>query len=395
VAETARQPGHLDALDGLRGIACLVVFLHHCTAAFWFSLYTRPDLNPLTLLCNGTFAVHVFFVMSGFVLSLAYVRTPRLPILVSATARRYFRLAIPSTVAVLIAYALMALGFGYAQDLARIVEHSAWIEKQWTFPPLLGSALKQGLWNSCFGGTQNFDGVLWTMQYEFKGSLILFGALALTTGIKNRGFAFLAAAAGFLVFGGWEFAEFLLGGLLCIVWVQRGASIANRYVALLVLAASLYIAWRLPTHMADWSWGDSKLREWVSGMLGAIGVVSVAAYSPLVQRTLSSRPFVWLGKISFPLYLIHMPILLSAGAGVYCALHGRGWAHDWAGLAAFATTAALSFPAAALGTATIEPWSVRIGQMAYRVLFEPVAEPAMRKTVGEDSVSRESRTVAA
>ena len=374
MAEAATQRGHLHALDGLRGIAALVVFVHHCTAAFWFSLYSQTRWNPLTLLCNGTFAVHIFFVMSGFVLSLAYVRTPRLPILVSASARRYFRLAIPSSASVLIAYSLMVLGCGHTEDCARVVDNNEWIRQQWTFEPRLSPAFKQGLWNSCFGGTSNLNGVLWTMQYEFKGSLLLFGALALTTGIRNRWLALLVAGMGFLWIGGWPFAEFLFGGLLCVLWVERGSLLANRNVALIGLAASLYVAWRLPFHMLDWSIGDSLLRTWVSCMLGAIGVVSIAVFSPLVQRALSNRAFVWLGKISFPLYLIHLPILFSAGAATYCAMHGRGWSGDWAGLAGCATTAALAFPLAALGAATIEPWSVRIGQLAYRALFEPAAD---------------------
>jgi peptidoglycan/LPS O-acetylase OafA/YrhL len=391
MGQAAMPRGHLHALDGLRGIAALMVFAHHCIAAFWLPVYYTKDADPLLLLANGHFAVHIFFLMSGFVLSLAFVRNPQLPILVSSAARRYFRLAIPSIASVLFAYGLMALGFAYVQDCARVVEHNQWLAPNWNCVPTLHRALKEGLWYSCFGGEFRYNPVLWTMTFEFHGSLLLFGVLALTSGIKNRWLALLAIACFCVTYHRWPDAEFIVGGLLCMLWVERGAFLTNRVAALAVLATSLYAAWRLPMHLADWSWGAPQEREWIGAMIGAIGVVFVAVFSPLLQRALSNRFFVWLGKISFPLYLFHLPILFSAGAGTYLLLHAHGWGNNWAGLAATVMTAALSFPIAALGAATIEPWSVRIGYMAYRLLFEP----AVRRAPAKDSAGRDSPTLAA
>ncbi len=73
------------SLDGLRGVAALVVVVHHClltsivlaatyrggTTSGWglSELLTR---TPLHLLWDGTGMVLVFFVLSGFVLTLAF-----------------------------------------------------------------------------------------------------------------------------------------------------------------------------------------------------------------------------------------------------------------------------------------------------------------------------------
>jgi len=60
-------------------------------------------------------------------------------------------------------------------------------------------------------------------------------------------------------------------------------------------------------------------REWLSvgGLLMILGVL----HSPHLRYFLSRKPFVWLGKISFPVYLLHaiflcsiMPWILYAGA---------------------------------------------------------------------------------
>ncbi|MGH7001396.1 MAG: acyltransferase family protein, partial [Stellaceae bacterium] len=73
----------LPSLDSLRGIAALTVVIHHTLTtlpAFW-AVYTGAPasrlarimaFSPLHLLWDGHQAVLVFFVLSGFVLSLPY-----------------------------------------------------------------------------------------------------------------------------------------------------------------------------------------------------------------------------------------------------------------------------------------------------------------------------------
>lgn len=70
---TTNAAGRLPALDGIRGVACLMVFAVH------FGQTTRLDgnLGPFELaraLANGNTGVAIFFVLSGFLLSLPYWR---------------------------------------------------------------------------------------------------------------------------------------------------------------------------------------------------------------------------------------------------------------------------------------------------------------------------------
>ena len=366
----AQKRDHLGALDGLRGIASVTVVVFHCVTVFWSPLLSGERENPASLLWNGPFAVHIFFVLSGFVLSLGFLRSQDISHLASAAGRRYFRLTVPALASVLITYSLMTLGFAHVEDCARVLEHNEYLRPFWKLPPSILTALKEGLWTACFSvNFPKYNGVLWTMQYEFKGSLLLFATLALTARAKNRWVVFLIAAAVCLSFNGFPYAEILSGSLLCMLWCcKRGAILANKPVALTLLTASLFVAWRCPLRTLLGDAGNS-VNGFIDSMPAAIGVVAAVAFSPLLQRTLSTRAFVWLGKISFPLYLIHWPIVLTAGTGAYTFLRTIGWAHESAAVVACALIAPLSFAAAALGAATVEPWSIRIGNVVYRRLL--------------------------
>jgi peptidoglycan/LPS O-acetylase OafA/YrhL len=77
VADTQRKPPRIDIIDGLRGLAILGVIFHHVfTANFFPGIYGYWIygllLSPFTMLSNGFQGVTLFFILSGFVLTLPY-----------------------------------------------------------------------------------------------------------------------------------------------------------------------------------------------------------------------------------------------------------------------------------------------------------------------------------
>src|SRR6476660_9352443 len=110
-------------LDGLRGLAALVVVACH-------ALSTLPDIgrvvagdrtaglssseawavfSPLHILWNGTPAVHVFFVLSGFVLILPFTKSLPGRSWAPYYAKRLLRLYLPAWAALALAVVLMVL----------------------------------------------------------------------------------------------------------------------------------------------------------------------------------------------------------------------------------------------------------------------------------------------
>ncbi|CAM4864631.1 unnamed protein product [Rotaria socialis] len=103
-------------LDGLRGILCLIVVFSHALLMGKtkheekFSIFFRPWMqhSPLRLLVAGEFAVASFFVLSGCVLVRRYFELFNdISILFSGTIRRFPRLFIPSSVALLLYFSIL------------------------------------------------------------------------------------------------------------------------------------------------------------------------------------------------------------------------------------------------------------------------------------------------
>ena len=64
---------HYELLDGLRGVAAILVLIYHIFEGFAFAESTNGEGSGLiTTLNHGHIAVDFFFILSGFVISYAY-----------------------------------------------------------------------------------------------------------------------------------------------------------------------------------------------------------------------------------------------------------------------------------------------------------------------------------
>jgi peptidoglycan/LPS O-acetylase OafA/YrhL len=66
--------------------------------------------------------------------------------------------------------------------------------------------------------------------------------------------------------------------------------------------------------------GDTSHFVWDAG---AVLMIFVLLGNPFLKRLFSQSWAVWLGLLSFPIYLLHGPIILSVGAKSF--LGGLGW----------------------------------------------------------------------
>lgn len=309
-------------LDGLRGVAALMVLLGHgflVSPAFAAAALGQPFTGgwrhllvdtPLHLFWDGKASVIVFFVLSGFVLSLPFAGG-RPPAWDDYYPRRILRLYLPVWAAVGLAVAL-------AEAVPRVVRPGqSWL--------LNGSAGQLGvgtiLHNLLLVRTTSLDTPLWSLGWEVAFSLLLplyvFGlrrekrrslgllALVSTCLLVWEGPLYAANAAP----AGWKGAlvylpVFAFGVLLA---AGRASALLRRcppagWAA--VLVASLLLLgtnWSLPPNRC-------------SGLMvvaGAVGVVAVAVFWQPFARGLSTRPVRALGRWSFSLYLTHEPILVS------------------------------------------------------------------------------------
>jgi len=130
--------------------------------------------TPLALLYAGTFAVAIFFVLSGFVLSIGFFQTGDVKIVKKLALSRYLRLMIPALVSVILAFLLMSIGFSRIPEAAGQITGSASWLSSWSFDTNLFAAIKNGAVDIFVHAGSAFNNVLWTMFTEFIGSFMVF-----------------------------------------------------------------------------------------------------------------------------------------------------------------------------------------------------------------------------
>jgi peptidoglycan/LPS O-acetylase OafA/YrhL len=314
----------LNHLDGLRGIAAVIVVVFHGMSALvpWLV----PDqqnsaawiaYSPIAVLWNGTFAVSVFFVLSGFVVTNATLRKSD-PLWVDLIIR-YLRLAVPATLSALVGWALLSALPNAATELSYMTG-SRWL--QWTYQgdiPGFGSAAYNGLIGIFVTGGSFFNNVLWTMRPELFGSIACFGVcLFRSTHLRLVATTILAVAA--LLSRHFEYECFVFGIYLREAWASgrlpSAFPVSVLSIGLIVGSQSgdaaniLGLTW-LPTALTPSGKGGLLYP------IAATFVVYGCMRSALLTHALSGKVGTFLGSVSFPLYLIHVPVTYTLIAKGY------------------------------------------------------------------------------
>jgi len=172
-------------LDGLRGWAAVIVLFHHV----FVDGLPANDFMADRLFCariffmNGTFAVCLFFVISGFSLSISYLQTGDEKGLARMAAGRYVRLAIPIFAICSIIYLPLALNI-----IPPSGERPHPLDMFGTFTPSVAGLLEFSLVGVFVSqsNVENYDPPLWTMFYEFLGSFMVFATVAIVRSWRLR-----------------------------------------------------------------------------------------------------------------------------------------------------------------------------------------------------------------
>ncbi len=345
--------GHLPALDGLRGIAIVIVLLYH---------------HSITWMTGGELTVSMFFTLSGFLITRLMVAewdssgTISLRRFYERRARRLF----PASFIVLLLVAII-----------------------WTFFP--GSGRRLGVWE-WFSGLAYFENIylqsagkdygglfglgnplqhLWSLSLEEQVYIVfpILCLVALNTSVRGarvktersedvsgaisttsawRLFAVLTAlAVGAIALGAWyrshpplwskvpgldaqctgsscayyatevRVGEFLLGaafGVLWMVWSRapRIIEVLRHRVSSTISWPTLvfaYVVWFTVGWQNDWGHLFFPWAVLVNGLLTLV-LIAFAIAGTGMCRFLSWRPIAWLGHVTYTTYLVHWPMFL-------------------------------------------------------------------------------------
>ena len=314
---------HVPSLTGVRGVAALWVVLFHIQI---FSgelginfLYGTPILR------TGWAGVDLFFVLSGFVLMLVHERDfPRLrwPPLLRFAWLRFFRVYPLATVVLLLILAMVLVDRDFAATWTNLS-----VPPNFTVSSFFRTLFLATRWWSPTDGDWNQP--VWSLSVEILGYVAFPFIAVLSTRLNNRWLIvglticcliFPTAYAYFvhppkiynddLFWGaGTRMAGAFTGGVLLArlhrltpeSWrskqgVVADLGVAGLFVALLVEQPYLY--------------------GLITLCFGAI-VYGLAADRGLANRVFAAPLAVWLGRISFPLYLAHLMALAWLRYGLF------------------------------------------------------------------------------
>jgi peptidoglycan/LPS O-acetylase OafA/YrhL len=306
---TAQGRRKIPGITGIRGIAaCWVVLLHY------FHLTIFPPhfqfLNHLPVLRRGYLGVDLFFLLSGFVLSLTYKRRLSSPDLLETQnflIARIFRVY-PLHLVIMLCFAAVAVATGASLFF---IGNGPYTFKTFVLATLLiqSWALQPQVWNL----------PAWSLSDELL-AYIFFPLLMIgVCRVRNWRVAMLSAIGAFAILvaicaispnPGFDhlnrigmircLTEFPAGMLLFRIFELKkfGAQAAGPLflIGMLLMAVAMF---------------SGKL-DLLSLPAFCLLILSCAIGSPLVDRVFGNRVCHWLGEISYSIYMIHYLFLETA-----------------------------------------------------------------------------------
>ncbi|MDB5350758.1 MAG: putative acyltransferase [Planctomycetota bacterium] len=370
----------LSELDGLRGLAAVVVVAQHLVHARYNTESVGPPwLNSyatswLGIFSDGRAAVIVFFVLSGFVLSLPWMNG-RPPAYRPYLVKRVCRIWIPFVIALTVATLLkIGLYHGPPRHL------SCYMTSIFTDPASFRSFATQALLVVVMS-EQQYNPVSWSLVYEMQISLIfpiLMMGIARRSAWTIAGVGLALASLGTIGLaklmsrpdcqwtGGYLWTvtylcPFLIGAAMAKgrAWIAR----CPWWLSLAIGAACIDYRIDLPSSPRG------VPLHLILEVTGAAALIASALADGPFRRLLRSRPVDQIGRWSYSLYLYHVLLMLAV------MTIGDGWLPFW-GLAMIVVT--LCLPLAWAGYECIEVPAIQLGKWLTRNRGEPAGIPIDR-----------------
>ncbi len=304
---------HYDILDGLRGVAALLVIVYHVFECF--------DWTPVP---HGYLAVDFFFVLSGFVIGYAYdSRWDE-----GLTVGHFFKRRLIRLHPMVIMGAVIGALCFFLQGSVRW--DGTHVSAGWVMVAMLLGMfmlpLYPGVAADVRGNGEMFplNGPSWSLFFEYIGNILY--ALLLRR-LSTCWLAAVAAVSGVLLTGiavhdgylgvGWTMADSgLWTGLVRMLFPYSLGMLMARvfrplkrvHGAFWVCAVIIFVVGCLPLTFGE-------MAPWQNGLYDVLCVIVVfpclvwLGASQLSVGTVTKRVSHFLGELSYPLYAVHYPLM--------------------------------------------------------------------------------------
>lgn len=331
-------------LDGIKGLACMGVFLHHFTLAFFPATYFG-DVNiaklkngldaelaqsPFGFFYNGNYMVALFCLISALVLSLKVMGMKDKDELGNIFVKRYLRLMLPIAPVIFVVYFMLRYQCFSNLDVTSITQ-SQWLGWYYLEQVDFSRCIESLLFTTWFSADSTFSNAFWMLGYLLLGSflavvlstfawkmkrnalgIVYCVCVALYTRENTLSLAFVAGVLLAYCYREWKemFGHSRIGGICLVAGVvlggyPSGTTPTNLYQYMNCLPPEIlpYQFWHI-----------------MGAFLTVYGIWNMAE----LQHLLEGKIVQTLGKISYSIYIVHIPFIFSVSCYILKVLIESG-----------------------------------------------------------------------
>lgn len=303
---------HLSCLDSLRGLACMIVVIVHSMMIVYpeihKGLYSGASINyndlllypPFSILIAGHASVCLFYVLSGFVLSYRFMGEGGMHWkVVEAIIKRPIRLSgVILAVMLPVYYMIVARPFWYSPD--------------WSDPNLYINTIDR-IFTSIFSYSMVcYNTPLWTISIELWGSFLVF-CLCFLVGAWPKYIRMTALIVALIYFKNTYYIAFIFGVIAVDFYKNWDfawfVSHKNTISYCILIPAVLLFSYPHDLTPSKVYLHDTAIIQSGYSMIGAILMFSFVMMNDKIKSMLEARPLVFIGEISFSIYVIHYLVM--------------------------------------------------------------------------------------
>ena len=315
---------HILWIDGIKGVCCIFIFLHHFFLDMFPSSYygaardsrlfgvdTFLSQNPLGIFLNGNFFVFIYIIISGYVITYQIIQKSPFEFGVFHL-KRYLKLMFPLLIYCCVFFIIYFINQRSVIVILRNNKCNFY------------TTIKNGLFRILFFSDISYGGHFWMMKYIFLGGIYVSIIASLISRLNIKFVFFISLLFSFIFLLNLDFcylAVFLACSYCIFVSFNKNSQIHNKnskifniiYILFIILGIFLgaYPSGYLPDNLYRYLTLPVKPEKSFCfyQLIGAFLIFISIAKLQFIQFFFESKLCLKLAKISYPFYVFHCLIL--------------------------------------------------------------------------------------